>query len=76
VAEAPGRVLLADDHSVITTTEVGGWWPEQLGQASPARVPEPVAALAVPLTAIEAGATGLLPRLRLRTRSGQWANVG
>jgi hypothetical protein len=35
--------------------------------------PEPVAAVAVRLAAIEAGATGLLPRLRLRTRSGRWA---
>jgi hypothetical protein len=33
-------------------------------------------AVAVRLAAIEAGVTGLLPRLRLRTRSGQWANVG
>lgn len=61
---------------MITTTEVGGWWLEQLGQASPARVLEPVAAVAVRLAAIEAGVTGLLPRLRLRTRSGQRANVG
>jgi hypothetical protein len=73
VAEAPGLVLLADDPSVITTTEVGGWWLEQRGQASPAGVPEPVAAVAVRLAAIEAGATGLLPRLRLRTQSGRWA---
>jgi len=35
-----------------------------------------VAAAFLRLAAIEAGATGLLPRLRLRTRSGQWANVG
>jgi DNA-binding CsgD family transcriptional regulator len=75
IAEAPGLVLLANDHTVAAATEAGGWWLDQLGHASPASAqpPEPLAAVAVRLAAVEAGATGLLPRLRLRTRSGRWA---
>jgi DNA-binding CsgD family transcriptional regulator len=74
VADAPGLVVLASDGSILSATEAGELWLEELGQPDPAlsRVPTEVQALAARVRRPNASPAGL-PRLRVRTRTGRWA---
>jgi DNA-binding CsgD family transcriptional regulator len=74
VAEAPGLVILAPGGSLISMTQAGEHWLEELGHPEPDRygLPAEVLALAASLQQPD-DAEGDLPRLRMRTRAGRWA---
>jgi DNA-binding CsgD family transcriptional regulator len=74
VADAPGLVLVAPDGSLLSTTEAGERWLEELGAGGPAHpgVPIEVRGLAAMLRGPDVTPNGL-PRLRVRTRTGRWA---
>ena len=74
VADAPGLVLVAPDGSLLSTTEAGERWLEELGHPEPERsgVPIEVHALAARFRGPDVPPNGL-PRLRVRTRAGRWA---
>lgn len=71
VADAPGLVVVALDGSLLSTTEAGEHWLEEL---APRRLGLPVEihALAARLRGADA-ASNRLPSLRVRTRTGRWA---
>jgi DNA-binding CsgD family transcriptional regulator len=74
VAEAPGLVVVAPDGSILSTTEAGELWLEELAHPDPMRskVPIEVQALAARFRGPDVTPDGL-PRLRVRTRAGRWA---
>jgi DNA-binding CsgD family transcriptional regulator len=74
VAEAPGLVLVAPDGSLLSTTEAGELWLEELAHPDPSRsgVPMEVQALAARFRDPDP-VPEELPRLRVRTRAGRWA---
>jgi DNA-binding CsgD family transcriptional regulator len=74
VADAPGLVVLASDGSLLSTTEAGELWLDELGQpdAGRPRVPGEIQALAARFRGTDVVPNGL-PRLRVRTRTGRWA---
>lgn len=74
VADVPGLVVVAPDGSLLSTTEAGERWLEELGPPEPRRssVPIEVQALAARFRG-PAGTPDGLPRLRVRTRAGRWA---
>ena len=75
-ADGPGLVVLADDLSVVATTPAAERWLAELADwPRRAEPPQAVTAVAGRLWALErAGAArpDLLPRVRVRTPSGQW----
>lgn len=79
--DTPGVVLLDADLAVVATTPAADRWLAELDpQAWPrgAALPPAVYGVAARLLALEHGGTalgGLLPRVRLRTASGQWLVV-
>jgi DNA-binding CsgD family transcriptional regulator len=74
VGDSPGLVLVAPDGSLLSATEAGERWLEELGD--PVRegpdVPVAVLTLAARLQGPD-GSLGGLPTLRVRTRTGRWA---
>jgi DNA-binding CsgD family transcriptional regulator len=74
VADAPGLVLVASDGSLLSTTEAGERWLEELAHPDPSRsgVPMEVQALAARFRGPDLTPTEL-PRLSVRTRAGRWA---
>jgi DNA-binding CsgD family transcriptional regulator len=78
VPDEPGLLLLADDLSVVATTPAAERWLTEIGEAdfpSHKALPNPVSAVAGRLLALERGfdsGVDLIPRLRLRTASGDW----
>jgi len=72
--DAPGVLVLGEDRSLVATTAAGDRWlwelpsPEQLGS-----LPLAVEAVLAGLEAIRAGRDDVVPRVRVRTRSGRWA---
>jgi DNA-binding CsgD family transcriptional regulator len=74
VADAPGLVLVAPDGTVLSTTEPGDRWLEQLGDAGASATEAPVEVRAL-AARVQRGdpRSDELPRLRVRTRSGRWA---
>jgi DNA-binding CsgD family transcriptional regulator len=74
VGDSPGLVIVASDGSLLSATEAGQKWLEELGE--PARegldVPIAVLTLTARLQTVDASQGGL-PRLRARTRTGRWA---
>lgn len=74
VADAPGLVLVAPDGSLLSMTEAGERWLEELGHPEPegSGVPIEVHALAARFRGPDVPPDGL-PRLRVRTRAGRWA---
>jgi DNA-binding CsgD family transcriptional regulator len=74
VADAPGLVVLAEDGSLLSTTEAGELWLEELAHPDPRRggVPIEVQALAARVQRQDL-AQDELPRLRIRTPAGRWA---
>jgi DNA-binding CsgD family transcriptional regulator len=70
VADAPGLVLVAPDGSLLSTTEAGERWLEELGHPGSERSAPPVE---VQVIAAGVRSPNVLPRLRVRTRAGRWA---
>jgi DNA-binding CsgD family transcriptional regulator len=74
VGDSPGLVLVASDGSLLSATEAGERWLEELGD--PVRegsaIPVPVLTLAARLHGAD-GPEGALPKLRVQTRAGRWA---
>ncbi|HWC10145.1 MAG TPA: LuxR C-terminal-related transcriptional regulator [Acidimicrobiales bacterium] len=76
-ADGPGVLVLAEDGSLIATTEAGERWLWELAGPDQHVWPLPVAVETV-LARLEAiqrspDPVNLLPRVRVRTRSGRWA---
>jgi DNA-binding CsgD family transcriptional regulator len=71
VADPPGLVVVAPDGSLLSTTDAGDRWLEELGDGRHG-LPVEVHALAARLVRGDAAGAGL-PRLRVRTRAGRWA---
>jgi DNA-binding CsgD family transcriptional regulator len=74
VADAPGLVVVAPDGSLLSMTEAGGRWLEELGHPGPKRsaLPVEIQVLAARLRSPDVSPDGL-PRLRVRTRASRWA---
>lgn len=74
VADAPGLVVVAPDGSLLSMTEAGERWLEELGCPAPGRCPAPleVQTLAARVRGPNVNLDGL-PRLTVRTRAGRWA---
>jgi DNA-binding CsgD family transcriptional regulator len=74
VADAPGLLVVAPDGSLLSITETGERWLEELGHPEPRRstLPVEVQTLAARLRSPDLSPAGL-PRLRVRTRAGRWA---
>ena len=72
-AEGPGLVLLAAGGALAGMNQAAGRWLEELGgRADGSDLPVEIAALAIRLRHLDASEP-VLPRLRVRTRSGRWA---
>jgi len=74
--DTPGVFVLGEDRTLIATTAAGDRWMWELSdprQSGP--LPLAVEAVLASLEAIRAGRSELLPRVRVRTRSGHWAVV-
>jgi DNA-binding CsgD family transcriptional regulator len=74
IVDAPGLVVVAPDGSLLSTTEAGELWLEELAHPDRKRpgVPMEVQALAARVRRQDLTSDGL-PRLRVRTRAGRWA---
>jgi DNA-binding CsgD family transcriptional regulator len=76
--DEPGLLLLAEDLSVVAITPAADRWLAEVGEADWPRkraLPFAVSTAVARLQALEQGKDGqldLLPRVRLRTVSGQW----
>jgi DNA-binding CsgD family transcriptional regulator len=74
VGDSPGLVLVASDGSLLSASEAGERWLEELadpvGEGS--AIPIPVLTLAARLQDAVASTDGL-PKLRVQTRAGRWA---
>jgi DNA-binding CsgD family transcriptional regulator len=72
----PGLLVLADDFSIVATTPTAERWLAELGDwPRRAEAPQAVRAVAAHLWALERGEetrAALNPRVRIRTRSGEW----
>ena len=78
--DGPGLVLLADDLSIIALSPTAEWLIEQFQGSSPSSaLPPVITAVAARLRELEAGDTEagghLVPRVRVRTRQGEWISV-
>jgi DNA-binding CsgD family transcriptional regulator len=72
-AAGPGLVILAADGGVTGMNDAAGRWLEDLGgRAGGSDLPIEITALATRLRHL-AASDPMLPRLRVRTRSGRWA---
>jgi DNA-binding CsgD family transcriptional regulator len=76
ISESPGLLMLADDLSIVAMTPAAEWWLSEIGDwPRGSEVPQAIYAVAAKLQAIECMpqmAEGVMPRARVRTRSGQW----
>jgi DNA-binding CsgD family transcriptional regulator len=74
VADVPGLVVVAPDGALLSATEPGERWLDELGSPSPngSALPLEVQALAARLRSPNVNPDAL-PRLRIRTRAGRWA---
>ena len=71
VADAPGLVVVAPDGTLLSTTQAGQHWLDELAPAAGDLPPE-IQVLAARLQAAQ-DMSGGLPSLRVRTRTGRWA---
>ncbi|MGH2584632.1 MAG: helix-turn-helix transcriptional regulator [Dehalococcoidia bacterium] len=74
-ADGPGLVLLADDLSVVAMTAAAQALLTEVAAWPPYEVPGAILAVAARLKQLERDAEAphdLMPRVRLRTRSGRW----
>jgi DNA-binding CsgD family transcriptional regulator len=74
VGDSPGLVLVASDGSLLSATEAGERWLEELADSvrEESEIPIPVLTLAARLQSADAPEGGL-PKLRVQTRAGRWA---
>jgi DNA-binding CsgD family transcriptional regulator len=73
VATAPGLIVLAADGSLVSSNAAAGAWLEDLGgRADGTHLPVEILAVAARLRHLSL-ADAALPRLQVRTESGQWA---
>ncbi len=74
--DGPGLLVLADDFSIVATTPTAERWLAELGDwPRRAEAPQAVRAVAARLWALERGENtpaALMPRVRIRTRAGDW----
>jgi len=74
--DGPGLLVLADDFSIMATTPTAERWLAEMGDwPRRAEVPQAVRAVAARLWALERGEDtpeALMPRVRIRTRAGEW----
>ncbi len=80
LSESPGLVMLADDLSVVSQTPAAEWWLSEIGDWPRGdKLPLAIYVVASRLQAIERlppeTPVGMMPRARVRTRSGQWLAV-
>ncbi len=75
--DGPGVLVVAEDGSLVATTEVGERWLWELDDGDPGRGPLAVAvqALLTRVVSSETEAASAVPRVRLHTRSGRWVAV-
>ena len=77
-SDGPGLLLLADDLSLVAITPVAEAWLAEVAETdwrSSLELPDAVYAVGARLLALERGGhrpPDLMPRIRLRTSSGQW----
>jgi DNA-binding CsgD family transcriptional regulator len=72
VADAPGLVVIAPDGSLLSSTEAGERWLDELGHPERPGVPVEIQVLAASLQSSVLD-PAVLPRLRVRTQAGRWA---
>jgi DNA-binding CsgD family transcriptional regulator len=78
VPDGPGLLILTDDLSVVATTPAAEHWLTEIAATDWPRtreLPTAIYAVVARLQALEHGGDALasqMPRVRLRTRSGQW----
>jgi DNA-binding NarL/FixJ family response regulator len=75
--DAPGVLILAEDLSIVATTDAADHWLKELSameKADRGALPVPVRSVVASLKAIESGrvAGNTLPKVRLHMRSGHW----
>jgi DNA-binding CsgD family transcriptional regulator len=79
VSESPGLVMLADDLSLVALTPAAEWWLSEIGDwPRGSELPVAIYVVASRLQAIERlpeTPAGMMPRARMRTRSGRWLAV-
>jgi DNA-binding CsgD family transcriptional regulator len=74
VGDSPGLVLVASDGSLLSVTEAGERWLEELGDPAGEGTEVPIAVLTLAARLRGADVSpGRLPKLRVRTRAGRWA---
>ena len=75
MAETPGLLLISADGDIVSVTEAGSRWLEELGDGNVGRYGLPPVVLAVAARLDGAQDRGAVPRLRVRTRAGRWAVI-
>ena len=78
--DGPGLVLLTDDLSIIAMSPTAERWMDDLGRGTAIdALPPAITAVAARLRELETGAhehgESLLPRVRVRTRRGEWVSL-
>jgi DNA-binding CsgD family transcriptional regulator len=74
--DAPGVLLLGADGRLIATTAAGDRWLWELSSPEQAGIlPLAVEVVLANLESLQANRTDVVPRVRVRTRSGRWAVV-
>jgi DNA-binding CsgD family transcriptional regulator len=76
ISEVPGLLTLADDLSVMAMTPAAEWWLSEIGDwPRGGKLPQIIYVVAAKLQAIERlpqTPEAVMPRARVRARSGQW----
>ncbi len=76
VSEGPGLLTLAEDLSIVEMTPAAEWWLSEIGDwPQGGKLPVSIYVAATRLQAIERlpeTPVEMMPRARVRTRSGQW----
>jgi DNA-binding NarL/FixJ family response regulator len=73
--DGPGVLILTEDLSIVAATAAAEYWLMELTETErgdPHALPLTVRSVVAGLKAIERGLADSMPKVRLRTRSGQW----
>lgn len=73
--DGPGVLILTDDLNIVATTTAAEYWLAELTETERGdryTLPLTVRSLVAGLKAIERGLVDVIPKIRLRTRSGHW----
>lgn len=72
-SEGPALLVLAEDLSVVATTAAASIWLEELADwPRRSELPQAIQGVVARLRALDVGQSDLVPRARVRARSGQW----